>query len=548
MKPTGTTTSPRWGMTIDLNRCVGCQTCTMACKYANDTQPEIQWRSVIDVEVGSFPDVQRLFLPVGCQHCAEPPCVPVCPTGATRQRDDGLVSIDYDQCIGCASCAVACPYQARSLSHKHNWYYGVETRQESHARHREREGVAQKCTFCIDRIDAARDKGLTPGVDWDVTPACVSGCIAQAIQFGDFNDPASNVSRLAREMPNFRMHEQLGTQPQIRYLYSTPAVPGRTATAADMCDARLSDPENPLVGSRQRFWDWRAAMNWCFGGLSSGAVVALWLWSLIAPLPSQTHAELNLVFAALMGVGLFFVFLKIGRKLRFWRAVLRPQTSWMSRELYAVALFGLALVLGLLRPSPFALAATALAALLFLLCQARILSSSIGIPAWRAPLVPWMIAATGLLEGVALVGLIGAAIGLPQPTGELAIAGLSLVLVNAGLWAAYRAGAKAAGIVPLSRAVIDAASRFLHLFGHGLAASLFLLALLLPDFGWTFLALAGAAAIAGGWFMKFTLIVRAAYHQGYALPNLPQRGSGSKAAPVLGTTSAADVLTHPGSA
>ena len=93
-------TPPRWGMVIDVNRCVGCQSCTIACKHTNDTPPGVQWRRVLDVEQGEFPDVERVFLVVGCQHCAEPSCVPVCPTGATRQRDDGLVTMDYDLCIG----------------------------------------------------------------------------------------------------------------------------------------------------------------------------------------------------------------------------------------------------------------------------------------------------------------------------------------------------------------------------------------------------------------------------------------------------------------
>ena len=109
------THTPRWGMVVDVNRCVGCQTCTVACKHANDTVPGVQWRRVLDVETGKFPDVERLFMVVGCQHCAEPPCVPVCPSGATKQRGDGLVTMDYDLCIGCASCAVACPYQARTI-------------------------------------------------------------------------------------------------------------------------------------------------------------------------------------------------------------------------------------------------------------------------------------------------------------------------------------------------------------------------------------------------------------------------------------------------
>ena len=128
--PDGTPTTPRWGMVVDINRCVGCQTCTIACKHANDTPPGVQWRRVLDVERGAFPDVERLFLVTGCQHCAEPSCVPVCPTGATRQRADGLVTMDYDTCIGCGYCAVSCPYQARTIVHDAKFYYGGPTRQE----------------------------------------------------------------------------------------------------------------------------------------------------------------------------------------------------------------------------------------------------------------------------------------------------------------------------------------------------------------------------------------------------------------------------------
>ena len=114
----------RYGMIVDLNRCVGCQTCTIACKQANDTPPGVQWRKVLDVEYGQFPSVERLFLVTGCQHCANPSCVPVCPTGATKQRADGLVTMDYDACIGCGYCAVSCAYQARTIVHDPKGYYG----------------------------------------------------------------------------------------------------------------------------------------------------------------------------------------------------------------------------------------------------------------------------------------------------------------------------------------------------------------------------------------------------------------------------------------
>ncbi len=524
--------TPRWGMTIDVNRCVGCQTCTIACKHANDTVPGVQWRKVIDVETGEFPNVERLFLVTGCQHCAEPPCVPVCPTGATKQRDDGLVTMDYDVCIGCAYCAVSCPYQARTIVHEERWYYGQATRQEAHVAHDERLGVAQKCTFCVDRIDGAKQKGLKPGVDPSVTPACASSCISQAIQFGDFRDPTSHVAQLLRERESFQMHAQLGTDPQIKYLYSTPAVPGRDPAAEDADEERLSDPVNPLVGSLQTFWDWRAAMNWCFGGTSSGLAVMATVFALLGWINADALPRVFVVAGVLMAIGLFFVFLKIGRKLRFWRAVSRPHTSWMSRELYVVLLFYPAVLASLITRHWLAYAITALAALAFLICQAKILHMARGIPAWRVPLVPWMIIATGLLEGFGLLLALGAMGAGMLPAGaSLSVVGLGLVALNAWLWQAYRSSAKVDGVVPLSRKVIDEATPIVHGIAHVMPVVFFGLALLIPEIRGALLAAGGLTAVLGGAIWKFTVIVNAGYQQGFALAKWPQRGSGSRAAP-----------------
>ena len=527
----------RWGMVIDLNRCVGCQTCTIACKHANDTLPGVQWRKVIDVETGTFPDVERLFLVTGCQHCAEPPCVPVCPTGATSQRADGLVLQDYDICIGCAYCAVSCPYQARTIAHDQLWYYGRETKQEQAVKHEERLGVAQKCTFCKDRVDAGLERGLKPGVDPEATPACSAACIAQAIQFGDFKDPQSNVSQLVRDHPHFQLNAELGTDPQIKYLYTTPAVPGRAAGASEADEERLSDPSNPLVGQLQTFWDWRAAMNWIFGGISSGMAVAAWLAGLAGIVPAQRLPAAHLGAALLMAVGLFFVFLKIGRKLRFWRAVSRPQTSWMTREIYAVALFYAAVFANLLWPGAGISMLAGLFALLFLFCQAKILHLARGISAWRVAFVPRMIVASGLLEGVSLLTLMLLWIegfGALSPSlalAGLALAALGLVALNAGLWAGYRARAAKNGIVPLSRRLIDRISLPLHLAGHAFPAAMFVLACAVPDIARACLGAGSIAALAGGTYWKFMLIARGGYQQGFSLPMLPQRGSGTRAAP-----------------
>jgi phenylacetyl-CoA:acceptor oxidoreductase 27-kDa subunit len=187
----------RWAMVADLRRCVGCQTCTAACKQKNATPPGVQWRRVLDLEIGEYPSVKRAFVPVGCMHCDDPPCLDVCPSTATRKRADGIVTIDESLCIGCAYCAVACPYEARYKSN----------------------GVATKCTFCVERIDAGTAKGLTPGVDPEATPACVNSCIAGALHFGDVEDPASNVSQLLAEHQHFRLNEAVGTGPRFYYLW-----------------------------------------------------------------------------------------------------------------------------------------------------------------------------------------------------------------------------------------------------------------------------------------------------------------------------------------
>ena len=153
----------RWAIVADLNRCVGCQTCTAACKHANNTAPDVQWRKVLDFETGEFPDVRRAFVPVGCMHCEEPSCMDVCPSTATFKREDGIVGINYDICLGCAYCAVACPYQARFRVDEPAAAFGKNLRMRHETKREDpaRLSVAQKCTLCVDRIDeglAAADK------------------------------------------------------------------------------------------------------------------------------------------------------------------------------------------------------------------------------------------------------------------------------------------------------------------------------------------------------------------------------------------------------
>jgi phenylacetyl-CoA:acceptor oxidoreductase subunit 1 len=205
----------RWGMVIDLGRCVGCQTCTIACKQEHGLPPGTAWRFVLDVEAGEYPDVRRLFLPMQCMHCAEPPCVPVCPTGASRQRADGIVFVQHEACVGCGYCAVACPYHARHLVEDIRGYFGAPTPSEAATARRDRHGVMTKCTFCKERVDEGLRRGLAPGVDPDATPMCAVACLANAIVFGDLDDPDSRVARMAAEARP--LSPEAGTQPRVYY-------------------------------------------------------------------------------------------------------------------------------------------------------------------------------------------------------------------------------------------------------------------------------------------------------------------------------------------
>lgn len=198
----------RWGVSVDLKRCIGCQTCTMSCKAENGTPPGVFWTRVVEREEGTYPLAYRVFMPLRCNHCSDPECVSVCPTGASYQRkQDNLVLVDQDMCIGCHACVTACPYQARFIPEDSTGYYGdIKTPYEQVKYQRWQEGTAQKCTLCVHRID----KGLKP--------ACVQSCPTSALTFGDLNDPTSDISRLIRSRPNFQPHPELGTNPNVFYL------------------------------------------------------------------------------------------------------------------------------------------------------------------------------------------------------------------------------------------------------------------------------------------------------------------------------------------
>ncbi len=207
---------PHWGMVVNLDRCIGCEYCLRACSATNDVEAARPWNIVVRDETSAG---RPFFFSRPCLHCQHAPCVEVCPVGATFVRDDGLVVMDYDRCIGCRYCEVACPYDVRKFNwearHDDNAYVPTWGIPEVERRPR---GVVEKCTFCIHRIDAGLANGLTPGEDPEATPACVNICPVGARVFGDLNDPNSRVSKTIADNPTLRLREELGTEPSVYYI------------------------------------------------------------------------------------------------------------------------------------------------------------------------------------------------------------------------------------------------------------------------------------------------------------------------------------------
>ena len=202
----------RWAMIIDLRKCVGCETCIEICRQVNKPPPGPAWRKSIEHEIEDNPGRKQLFLTMSCMHCEKPICLEVCPTGATFRRPDGILDINLDLCVGCGSCVVACPYQARSIAKS-----DIMSK-EITAKNKDRIGICTKCNFCLQHIDAGLAQGLKPGSDPEATPKCVRFCLADALYFGDLDDPESEVSRLIHDNKVFRMLEEQGTNPSVYYI------------------------------------------------------------------------------------------------------------------------------------------------------------------------------------------------------------------------------------------------------------------------------------------------------------------------------------------
>ena len=221
----------RWGMAIDLDRCTGCEACVAACHAENNlplsdpTEAErgraFHWIRVDRYYEGEFPDIRMKYMPVLCQQCEDAPCEPVCPTYATYHNAEGLNVQVYNRCVGTRYCANNCPYSVRFFNwFEPQWPAPLELQQNPDVSIRPG-GVMEKCTFCIQRIQRVKRDARADGrpvADGEAQPACVQSCPAEAMTFGDLNDPESKVSRLAASGRATRLLEDLGTKPKVFYL------------------------------------------------------------------------------------------------------------------------------------------------------------------------------------------------------------------------------------------------------------------------------------------------------------------------------------------
>ena len=201
------------GMAIDTKRCFGCQTCSVACKMANNLPKGVIYNkihtvgsAIDDIPTGIYPNLTIGYKPVACQHCDEPSCLAVCPTGATQKREDGVVFVEAEKCIGCKACISACPYEGvrTQLEKDPAFYLDLQVGELDAPTHIG--GAVEKCTFCTNLIDRGE------------VPACMQLCPGRARYWGDLDDPESAVSKAIAGRKYELLNEDKGTKPNVYYL------------------------------------------------------------------------------------------------------------------------------------------------------------------------------------------------------------------------------------------------------------------------------------------------------------------------------------------
>ena len=491
---------------IDNRRCIGCHACSTACKAENSVPLGVARTWVKYVEKGTFPRARRYFQVTRCNHCAKPPCVPICPTAAMFRRPDGIVEFDSDACIGCKACLQACPYDA------------IHIDPES--------GTAAKCHFCAHRTDVGLE------------PACVIVCPVHAILAGDLDDPASEVARaISAEKVAVRKPEQ-GTRPKLFYIEAEESALLPMLAAQD---GGYLWAEQPAAGAGG-FDDWRGPIQIGEGRMAGALLDSAaspretysvphripWHWQVPAYLVTKAVGAGLLMLAA---AGTFLGFLPgsplftlvapalalllaavttgllvwdLDRPERFWKILARPQwRSWLTRG--AVVLIAFAGVAGLLWLTnaagraeiarALAWPAVALGALAavytaFLFAQAE------GRDLWQGPLLSTHLLVQSVMAGAAGFLLIGPFAGLDAGAARTLAAVFAASLGADLLITAAEFGPRRAGVVAAASARMITRGRYARHFWGSLAGGVLLPLAIVAAARSSPLALAAAGALA----------------------------------------------------
>jgi Fe-S-cluster-containing dehydrogenase component/formate-dependent nitrite reductase membrane component NrfD len=511
-----------YGFLIDNRKCIGCHACSTACKSENEVPLGVNRTWVKYVEKGEFPDTRRYFQVTRCNHCAHPPCVPICPTKAMYRRNDGIVEFDSDICIGCKACMQACPYDAIHIDPD--------------------SGTAAKCHFCAHRTDVGLE------------PACVVVCPVHAIVAGDIDDRTSEISRLlATHEVSVRKPEQ-NTRPKLFYIEAehSALLPMAAAQDSGMLWAEwpgqekgngngdgATDWRGPIQiapgkmagallrsGARETYnvphrvpWHWQVPAYLVTKAIGAGAFLVAAAGTALGLLPSLPLFTTVASFLALVFIGLTTGLLvwDLDRPERFWTILARPQwRSWLTRGavvliafIAAAGLFWLAHVLNRPDLARYIVWPGAVLAILSAVYTAFLFAQAEGRDLWQSQVLPWHLFVQAVMAGAATIAIVGLVTGVsPEAVRVLSWTLGASLLVNLLLTAAEFA-------IPHSSAVAAAAARLIthgryapH-FWSGLIAGVAMPLLLLAFAGGSLpvIALAGALSLAGLFFYEWAFVM-----------------------------------------
>jgi Fe-S-cluster-containing dehydrogenase component/formate-dependent nitrite reductase membrane component NrfD len=414
----------RLGFAIDNRKCIGCHSCSVACKAENGVPLGVFRTWVKYVDKGRFPSSRRFFQVTRCNHCARPPCVEICPVGAMHKRADGIVDFDSSRCIGCKACLEACPYDAIYVDPSLN--------------------TAAKCNYCAHRVCAGLE------------PTCVVVCPEHAIIAGDLDDAGSEISQLCEREPTRVRRPEQGTSPNVFYVAAeeTAIVPGKAANLGTYLWATVDKRRNRVLGgsgplggatpavvsydvAHRRPWDWQVPLYFFTKSISAGvlAVPALAAAALGLAVAPKLGASLSAIGLAFMALTVALLVSDLSKRGRFLRVVTSPQPrSWLARGAYLLVVYsGLLAAFGALSwfgaggVAPALLYAAAIAGFLAGAYTAFLCGQCEGCDLWQTPLLPLHLVVQCAVAGSAVVALVPARLG---GTPELGAIGAAVLLAG----------------------------------------------------------------------------------------------------------------------